>query len=216
MCSESKSNVHDLFDKPRSAVPCPCRPVRESGRRMSWSISQSMGMEVWGVDDVFMLQHDSRAVSRGRGAAVAASTTPRLSARRPSSAYLPTIACAHPILIHGGQRRCHSRRRGQRQALPSCTRERAREASRRFIFPRPGPTLLLSLPNPPRPTSQSNPFPPIHTHSIAKPTQKKPVSSAPLAGVACRCLLLRRRGCLSLKASRAIGARPLLAKKPAS
>jgi hypothetical protein len=82
MCSESKSNVHDLFDKPRSAVSCPCHPVRESGRRMSWSISQSMGMEVWGVEDVFMLQHDSRTVSRGRGAAVAASTTPRLSAGR--------------------------------------------------------------------------------------------------------------------------------------
>jgi hypothetical protein len=43
MCSESKSNVRDLFDKPRSVALCLCHPVQESGHRMSWRISQSMG-----------------------------------------------------------------------------------------------------------------------------------------------------------------------------
>lgn len=45
--------------------------VWESGRRMSRSISRGMGMENWGVDDVFLPQHGgsrSRAGSRsGRG-----------------------------------------------------------------------------------------------------------------------------------------------------
>ena len=52
---ERKSNVRDLFDKARSAAPCPCCAVRESGRRMSRGIGQGMGMEAWGVDNVFML-----------------------------------------------------------------------------------------------------------------------------------------------------------------
>jgi len=41
--------------------------VWESGRRMSRSISRGMGMESWGVDDIFMPQHGSRAGSRTGG-----------------------------------------------------------------------------------------------------------------------------------------------------
>lgn len=41
--------------------------VWESGRRMSRSISRGMGMENWGVDDVFLPQHGSRAGSRNGG-----------------------------------------------------------------------------------------------------------------------------------------------------
>ena len=41
--------------------------VWESGRRMSRSISRGMGMENWGVDDVFLPQHGSRGGSRTGG-----------------------------------------------------------------------------------------------------------------------------------------------------
>lgn len=44
--------------------------VWESGRRMSRSIGRGMGMEAWGVDDVFMPQHGSRSRTSSRGGRV--------------------------------------------------------------------------------------------------------------------------------------------------
>lgn len=44
--------------------------VWESGRRMSRSIGRGMGMEAWGIDDVFMPQHGSRSRTSSRGGRV--------------------------------------------------------------------------------------------------------------------------------------------------